>query len=63
MVEGVTAEFFVEPEVEALAIAIQNALRRKWNGDALRANAARFSPQNFRRALGASISSAMSQLS
>ena len=56
---GVTAEFFAEQTVDALADAIRRALDRSWDEVQLRVNAARFSPENFRtqfiRSIGAAL--------
>jgi len=51
MFEGVTAELFGEPTVESLVEAIRHATSRSWDDGALRRNAARFSPERFRREL------------
>ena len=48
MVDGVTAEFFEERTVDAVVAAIQRALRREWQADRLKENAARFAPEEFR---------------
>jgi glycosyltransferase involved in cell wall biosynthesis len=45
----VTAEFFYEQTVDAVADAIERTLSRSWQGAELRANAERFSPVAFRR--------------
>jgi glycosyltransferase involved in cell wall biosynthesis len=48
MVEGETVEFFERQTEEDVAAAIERALRRTWDGEALRRNAARFGPEVFR---------------
>ncbi len=48
MVEGETAEFFDRQEVGAVAGAIERAMGRRWDREALVRNAARFSPEVFR---------------
>ena len=58
MVEGVTAEFFREESVDAVAGAIRRALDRPWDAERLYANAERFSPASFRAGFVRSVSGA-----
>ena len=44
-----TAVFFDRQDVDAVAAAIQEALTRRWDEADLQSNAARFSPERFRR--------------
>jgi glycosyltransferase involved in cell wall biosynthesis len=55
MIPGVTAELFDEQSVDSLAAAIGRALSRSWDPGALHDNAARFAPERFRQAFGASL--------
>ena len=59
MREGVTAEFFSEPTVDALVEAVRRALGRAWDAEQLRGNAERFSPENFRAGFRQSIEKAL----
>lgn len=49
MIDGVTAELFHEITPEALAAAVLRTLARSWDENSLRANAARFGAERFRR--------------
>jgi len=51
MLDGVTATFFEEQTVEALAAAIESTLVKKWDPTLARANAARFGVERFRDGL------------
>ena len=55
MVDGESAEFFDAPTPESLAAAVQRALGRDWDDARIRANGSRFSPERFRRGLGAAV--------
>ena len=55
MIPGVTAELFEEQTVDAVADALHRALGREWDDGLLRENAARFAPERFREAFGASV--------
>ena len=57
---GITAEIFDEQTVDSVAAGIQRAMSRSWDVEALRANAARFSPENFRHGVIRSVSAALS---
>jgi glycosyltransferase involved in cell wall biosynthesis len=59
MVEGETAEFFDHQQVEDVAAAVRRALSRGWDRSALQRNAARFSPEVFRRGFRAAVLSAL----
>ena len=59
MREDVTAEFFMEQTVDALAGAIRRALGRSWDTARLRENAERFSPEKFRAGIIRSIGAAL----
>lgn len=48
MVEGVTAEFFDDPDVASLAEAIERTSGRVWDRAAIRSNGSRFSAERFR---------------
>jgi glycosyltransferase involved in cell wall biosynthesis len=50
MAPGVTAEYFHEQSTDAVMQAIQRALSRQWDEEALRENARRFNPARFREA-------------
>jgi len=54
-----TAEFFDAPDVDAVEGAIRRALDRDWDDRALRANAARFTPDRFRREFAALLSAVL----
>lgn len=60
MLPGVTAEFFEEQTVDSVSAAIQRALSHSWDTEALQSNAKRFSSENFRRGIIASIGAALS---
>lgn len=60
MVANRTAVFFGQQTPGAVATAIADALGRSWNADVLRANAARFSPEVFRRDFATAARSALS---
>jgi len=60
MVEGETAEFFDHQRVGDLAAAIQRAVSHGWDRSALQRNAARFSPEVFRRGVRAAVLAALS---
>lgn len=59
MREHLTAEFFSEQTVDAVANAVQRALGRRWREEQLRANAALFSPESFRQGITRSIGAAL----
>ena len=54
-VAGQTAEFFDRQSSEDVAAAIERALNRTWNEAAIRRNALRFAPEEFRRRFRAQI--------
>jgi len=47
----VSAVFFSEPTVDSLCAAIARLSRRQWDDVAIRQNAGRFSPRNFRNGI------------
>jgi len=49
MVPGITAEFFQEQSIDAVAAAIERAWSRGWDARAIQRNAERFSPERFRQ--------------
>lgn len=51
MRDGVTAEFFDVPTVDAVVDAVRRADARRWDDAAIRANAARFSADRFHEAI------------
>lgn len=53
IVEGATGEFFDDPEPESLASLLTNFDPSRYSSDACRAQALRFDPASFRRALAA----------
>lgn len=53
--EGIAGTFFETETPEAVADAVRVCLRRDWDVGALQANAARFSPDRFRRELSAAV--------
>jgi glycosyltransferase involved in cell wall biosynthesis len=55
MLDGRTAVFFHEQTPEAVAIAVRDCLSRTWDPTALKANAARFSPERFREEFAAAV--------
>ncbi len=57
VVEGVSGVFFDEQRVESLCAAIEECAGRKWDASRIRANAERFSEQQFIDGLAAAIAS------
>jgi glycosyltransferase involved in cell wall biosynthesis len=55
MVDGETGVLFSSQTDADVALAIDACLQRTWSVDALRANAARFSPDRFREAIAAQL--------
>jgi Glycosyltransferase len=51
MQPGVTAELFEEQTIDSVSAALERATGRNWDAEALRANAARFSAESFRRGI------------
>lgn len=59
MRDGETAVLFAEQTVDAVAAAVQRALARGWDDAAIRANAERFAPDRFRRAMAGVVARAV----
>jgi glycosyltransferase involved in cell wall biosynthesis len=59
MQDGVTATFFHEQTVDAVADAIDRCLTRDWDRAALTANASRFSPDRFRGGMRSQLHAAL----
>ncbi len=55
MQPGITAEFFEEQTVESATEGIQRAMSHPWDTTTLQANAQRFSAENFRKGVVASL--------
>jgi glycosyltransferase involved in cell wall biosynthesis len=60
MLDGSTAVLFAEQSLDALTTAIESAVSREWDEEALRRNAERFSPETFRGAFASAVRAAMS---
>ena len=58
--DGVSGVFFREQTEEALAEAVEDAARRRWDTAAVRANALAFGPERFLSGLAASVRAAVS---
>jgi glycosyltransferase involved in cell wall biosynthesis len=59
MREGETAVLFDRADADGLCEAVQRATRRRWDESLIRANAARFSPAQFREAFRRTVSDAL----
>jgi glycosyltransferase involved in cell wall biosynthesis len=61
MQPGITAELFEEQTVDSVSAALERAIGRTWDAEALRANAARFSAESFRRGILESVNRLVSR--
>jgi glycosyltransferase involved in cell wall biosynthesis len=59
MIDGETAIFFEQASADSMATAIRTCLGRTWSTDRLRANAARYAPEVFRRDFSAIVMDAL----
>jgi glycosyltransferase involved in cell wall biosynthesis len=59
VVEGTTGVFFDRPEPRVIADAVATVRATTWDADAIRARAARFSPEQFRADLRAAVDDVM----
>jgi len=59
MVDGVTSVLFREQTADAVTGALESALGRHWDQEAMVANAARFSPSHFRAGFAAALEAAL----